>query len=340
MKLWASILKDIKLSAKNYYTYILLIFVAVFVVVAIFFVPGEFNNETSVYAYVEAKGPGSDMFLEQMRDEGMHMAQSREDILRNMEKDRSSIGLYIYQENDKMVMEFITQGYESDKLKEIMEAHMMGWAAMEAGYEPNSRVTVLESGNPSIPVNKGMLPIFLVMESAFMGLFMIAAYIYQDKEEGTIKAYAVTPATLWQYLLSKVVVFVLFGWISGLLVTVFIMGWDIQYLQFMLLLTVASIFGSVLGLVVSGLFDSFTKAMTGLFVLMFILGLSVISYYMPSFSPVYIRMLPAYPLLFAFREVLFPVGRADMVYTNILLYLAISAVLFYIAVKIHEKKLA
>ena len=36
-----------------------------------------------------------------------------------------------------------------------------------------------------------------------MGFFIIAAYIFLDKKEGVIKAYAVTPSPVWKYLLSK-----------------------------------------------------------------------------------------------------------------------------------------
>lgn len=340
MKLWASILKDIKLSAKNNYTWILLVFIAVFTAVSVFLVPEEFNNEPEIYACVDATGPVAELILKELQKDGNSLVASRDEILQRINENRSSLGLYITTEDNKLVYEFILQGYESNRLKAIMEAHIIGWGAMEAGYPVNSTVTLLESNNPVIPANKGMLPVFLVMESSLMGLFMVAAYIFQDKEEGTIKAYAVSPAALWQYLLSKVVVFVLFGWVSGLLATIFIMGLNLQYLQFMLLLTSASIFGTVLGLLVSGLFDSFTKSMTGIFALLFVLGSTVVSYYMPSFSPVYIKILPTYPMLFAFREVLFPTGNSALVYLNVLGYLAASAVLFLIAVKLHKKRLA
>lgn len=325
---------------KNYYTYILLIFVAVFVITAVFLVPEEFSNEPPLYVYVEDAGPFNDVIQKQLQGQENHHVASREGIIQKMAGNRSSVGLVISMENNIMIYEFITQGYESEKLMGIMEAHVMGWAAMEAGYPINSTITRLENDNPYIPVNKGMLPVFLVMESAFMGLFMVAAYIFQDKEDGTIRAYAVSPASMWQYLLSKVLVFVLFGWVSGLLATIFIMGPAIQYFPFMLLLTSASIFGTVLGLLVSGLFSSFTKAMTGIFSLVLILGVTVISYYMPAFSPIYVRVLPTYPMLFAFREVLFPTGNPVLVYTNVLGYLSASVVLFLIAVKFHEKKIA
>ncbi|NLG89163.1 MAG: ABC transporter permease [Clostridiaceae bacterium] len=339
MKLWALVVKDIKLSAKSNYTYIVLVFVIVFVVVAVFFVPDEFTNDPEVFVHAGTEGLLSGKIEKALDVDEVVFYGSRDEVISNMKKDRTSIGVDITTENGKMVIEFITQGYESERLKKILEAHVMGWAALETGYEPNSYVTVLESNNPDIPANKGMLPVFLVMESAFMGFFMIAAYVFQDKEEGTIKAYAVTPAKIWQYLLSKVLVFVLFGWVSGLLATIIIMGPGIRYLQFMLLLTSASIFGSMLGLIAAGLFTSFTKAMNVIFVVAFVLGITVIPYYMPSFSPVYIRILPTYPLLFAFREVLFPTGNTVLVYTNVLGYLAASAVLFYIANKLFEKKL-
>lgn len=339
MKLWTSIVKDVKLSAQSFYTYILLVFAAAFVVTVVFLIPEEYSQDTTMYVHVGSGGTEVEDILNELEAEEIPIVDSRDEIIENMKKDRSSIGLDISMVNEKMIMEFITQGYESERLIHILQAHVMGGAAIEEGQKPNSMITKLESSQPDIPVSKGMLPVFLVMESALMGFFMVAAYVFQDKEEGTIKAYAVSPATIWQYLLSKTAVFILFGWISGLLVTISIMGPDIQYLQFILLLTAASAFGTVLGLIAAGLFGSFTKAMNVIFVVAFVLGITVVSYYMPSFSPIYIKILPTYPMMFAFREVLFPTGNPGLVYTNILGFSAASAGLFLVACRIYKGRL-
>jgi hypothetical protein len=90
-------------------------------------------------------------------------------------------------------------------------------------------------------------------------------------------------------------------------------------------------FGSALGLFISSFFDSMTKAMGWLYVSIIILAFAAVSYYMPAFSPLIIRILPSYPMLFAFRETLFEVVDLSYVYTNVLGFAAAAVVFFLLS---------
>ena len=139
-----------------------------------------------------------------------------------------------------------------------------------------------------------MLPIILTLNATFMGLFIIASYIFLDKDEGTIKALAVTPGYIWEYLLGKVGVIMVTGLASGFIVLIPLAGAKAHYIHFIPLLIMTNLFGSALGLFIASFFDTMAKAMGWLYGTIITLGFASISYYMPAFSPLVIRLLPSY----------------------------------------------
>jgi hypothetical protein len=148
---------------------------------------------------------------------------------------------------------------------------------------------------------------------------------------GTIKAFAVTPARVWHYLASKMGVMLVTGFLSGLIATVFVAGQKAHYFHLIILMISLNTFGSVLGLFISSFFDSMTKAMGWLYASIIILAYAAVSYYMPAFSPLVIRLLPSYPILFAFRETLYEVVDKGYVYANVLGFGAAGVAFFLLS---------
>jgi len=60
-----------------------------------------------------------------------------------------------------------------------------------------------------------------------------------------------------------------------------------------------------------------------------VLAFAAVSYYMPAFSPLVIRMLPSYPMLFAFRETLYEVSDLRYIYANVLGF-SLAGVVFFL----------
>jgi hypothetical protein len=52
---------------------------------------------------------------------------------------------------------------------------------------------------------------------------------------------------------------------------------------------------------------------------------------MPSFSPIYIRILPSYPMLYAFRQVFLDRPDPTILYGTILLFAGLSVIIFLLA---------
>lgn len=195
-------------------------------------------------------------------------------------------------------------------------------------YEDRTTVTALESAPVRLSDRANVLPIYLVLNVAFMGLFIIAAYVFLDKEEGVIKAFAVTPVKVWHYLVSKIMIMALMGIVVSTIVVVALVGFEVNFALLILTILVYNVFGSVLGLLITSFFDSMTKAMGALFFSIFVLMFGGFSYFLPSFSPIWIRFLPSYPMIFSFRELLMENGNIGYLVQNLLIFTALSAVLF------------
>jgi hypothetical protein len=132
-------------------------------------------------------------------------------------------------------------------------------------------------------------------------------------------------------LLSKVGVMIVAGLTTGLIMAAAVSGLHMKVLPFCLLLIVTNAFGSVLGLFIASFFDSITKAMGWLYSVIIVLSFTSVSYYMPSFSPIYIRILPSYPMLYAFRQVFLDRPDPTILYGTILLFAGLSVIIFLLA---------
>ena len=62
-----------------------------------------------------------------------------------------------------------------------------------------------------------------------------------------------------------------------------------------------------------------------------VLSFAAVSYYMPAFSPLVIRLLPSYPMLFAFRETLLDAIDLGYVYLTALGFSALAVVFFFLS---------
>jgi hypothetical protein len=121
------------------------------------------------------------------------------------------------------------------------------------------------------------------------------------------------------------------GLLSGLIATLFIAGGKAHYFHLIMLIISLNAFGSALGLFISSFFDTMTKAMGWLYVSIIVLAFAAVSYYMPAFSPLVIRILPSYPMLFAFRETLFEVVNLGYVYATVGGFAALAVVFFLLS---------
>jgi len=334
MKLLYSFLKDMQLSLRGFYIYIEFVFALIFVAVLLFVVPENFSHTVTVYAHLDLEGPYQAMAQQTLDQEGYDLVTlpSRAAVEASLAENRSSVGLDVHEDGGTVVYDYILQGYENQKFRNMLKTSIeAGFAERMPGYRDVTTVTTLQTNVEKLSDRLTVLPVYLALNAAFMGLFIIASYIFLDKEEGTIRAFAVTPAKVWHYLAGKVGVLLVAGLMSGLIATIAVAGGKPHYLHLILLLIACNLFGSALGLFIASFFNTMVKAMGWLYLVVIVLAFASVSYYMPAFSPLVIRLLPSYPMLFAFRETLFETANLTYIYVNVGGFLIAGVLLFLLA---------
>lgn len=342
MKLLHTFLRDLKVSYRTYYVYIEFIMALIIVAVLLFVVPENFETKSKLFLHVES-GVNSELILDSLEKDSstdVTLLDSREAVVEALKDDRAGQGAVITGDADGIEYEIILQGYESEKVRNIMENVMVtGFRKTHPDFQENTTVRVLDDQAERLSDRISYMPLILMLNSAFMGLFIVAAYVFMDKEEGTIKALTVTPVSIKDYLLSKVGVMLFTGLLTALLTTVLVAGFEVNYFYLILLLIASNFFGTALGLFIASFYDSIIKSMGALYIVIMAMAFAGVSYFMPSFSPAVIKLLPSYPLLFAFREVFLKRPDTRFILTTALGFTAAGIVIFILAVMRYKKTL-
>jgi hypothetical protein len=269
-----------------------------------------------------------DALLYETADKKIYLLDSEEDMIL-LAENKHEIGATVTMDKSdyEMYYTYYLQGNETDRLKSLlMIVHGQDDELLYDAAE-NQEIQSLADAGTQLTDRENLLPVFLTFNGVLMGFFIIAAYIFLDKKEGVIKAYAVTPSPVWKYLLSKVMVLTTTMLLTSLVIIVPLMGMRINYLILLAFLIPAGLFASGLGLLVAGYFDSMVKSFGVMYLLMIAMSIPVLAYFTPNWSPLWLRFIPSYYIVFGFKEV-FINGDMGFVLLIALGYLAAAVLLF------------
>ncbi len=98
------------------------------------------------------------------------------------------------------------------------------------------------------------LPALLAFEVIVLGFLLVAVFIFQEKSDGSIKAYCISPGGTLSYLLSKTALFAVIVLIYGLFFLLFTIGIPEQLLKISVVLLLASALYTLLGIIVEVFF--------------------------------------------------------------------------------------
>lgn len=329
-RLGGLLIKDSKLAYRNYYVLIVVAVAALLVVITHFVVPEEINTEGTLVYFVQDQHPEFQQLVGLFSQKPNSIqVSSRTELTEKMGEISNSVGVIMKEQNGKPAVEVVLQGYESQETLRALELSIKAGMNLTEFLAADTQVVRLrENAAVDVPFNLAMLPVMIVMEPVTLGFFLIAAMVFMEREEGTTRAYLVSPGRIVEYLGSKIIVMLLLGLISTVIITTLTVGMDVNWLQLAALVAVGSIFGSCVGLLLASYFNSLTKAMVWVLVLSIVLMLPQVSYFVPSFAPRYLTIMPTYGLQFAIKEALFPTGNAAVVRSSLLFTGIVALVLF------------
>ncbi len=238
-------------------------------------------------------------------------------------------------------VEVITQGTLAEENVHLLQASIDSVLAELQGTLPAAGAVagagvlreaplLLHPATAPVPFNLMPVPIMLVFEVVLLGFFIVAVMVLQEKQEGTIRAYRVTPARTLVYIVAKDALFVALSLVYGGILLGAAFGGAIDYPAALAVLALGSSLMTLLSLAVSVFFRDLSEwFFVGVGILL-VNSLPMASYMLPSFAPAWMTWLPSYPTVFAVRDILFHgAGLAEV--APALAYLLAGNLLAFIA---------
>jgi hypothetical protein len=311
--------------------------------------PGSFkvlNKETGLeesFDYTDEKTVTAKTFVKLNKETGIikgtaYILDNKEDMIR-LSNSTSNIGAtIIMDEASNFFYEYYLQGYETERYSDVLYV-LHTFSGDDVQSMLDKQITREIGGSERLNNREAVVPVFIAFSGSLMGFFIIMSYVFLDKSQGVIKSFAVTPSSVWNYLLSKTFVILTTVMISSSIVVIPIMKLKPSYLLFYLFLAVSSFAFSCLGLLVASFFDSISKAFGVLYLIMVGLMLPVFSYYISSFDPLWIRFLPTYPLLEGFKGIMNGQAEVGYILTYSLAFLIGGIILLALANNKFKKSL-
>lgn len=355
MKLWSSFVKELTIASRGPYFYVEVAMAFIMLLLLLFVVPEQFDSKMNEHLYLDfpttvtkesyiegledldgkpeavtlkAGKDKIEALLYETEDKKIFLLESEEDMIL-LAENRHEIGATItmYKDDFELHYTYYLQGNETDRFKRLlMIVHGQDDELLKDAAE-NQEIRSLSDAGTQLNDKENLLPVFLTFNGVLMGFFIIAAYIFLDKKEGFIKAYAVTPSPVWKYLLSKALVLTMIMLLASLVIVIPLMGMRINYLILLAFLIPAGLFTSGLGLLVAGYFDSMVKSFGVMYLLMISMIIPALAYFTPNWSPLWLKFIPSYYLVFGFKEI-FINGDVGFVLLIALGYLAAALLLF------------
>lgn len=362
MKLWYSFSKELRLSSKSWYFYIELVMAIIILLILLVVVPEEFDRKSKEYFYLDLPQVVSDRYTKYLLEEEdldeiaeqveveadnriftavlYETEESKIYLLESMDaldafsnSERVPVVHVRVNEDNQIIHTYYLQGYETQKLKNILLVYHNRLAGHDVIDDYSDKIKVRRLYQDAEPLNdkQNLIPVFLTFNGSLMSLFVIAAYIFLDKSEGIIKAYAITASSVWHYLLSKIGVIILTSIVTTLIITVPVMGLQPNYPAMLLFLVSSGFFAASLGLFLTSYYTDIVEAFGAIYIVMMIMIMPNISYFTPSWDPNWVKIIPSYVMLQSFKEIISVNGNMAYVMVASLGFVVLGLDIFILA---------
>jgi hypothetical protein len=309
-KFFTMMIQDLVILTRNWLFYALPFLALVIILLTNFVLPEETGtvNKPAILFY-EKEGTAFSNYLNQAGEED-HLFDSKEALVEAVKESDNSIGIVVEKGLPEPVFTVIHQGTESEVIKNYLEMSLEVISRGMSGYPmpDNYKVVSLRPQADPIPFNLMQLPFFIVMEAGILGMMLIVIMVFQEKQEGSIRAYRITPGGILRYIGAKMTLLVFLSTIYAFIIAVFTVGFSYNILQFLIITILGSLVIALIGFATCVFFNDLSEYIFVMIAIMGVIALPVMSYFMPSFSPWVIKLIPAYPMLFGYKEVFFPSG--------------------------------
>lgn len=305
--------QDLTLAWRNGHVAVV-IAIALLMVALVIFLPEEISTGPSEYVLDTISGaPVRDALVELgAQADGLPAGRVEFDAL--MSEHTNATGVVIAGTLERPQIEIIQRTAMPEESINLLRATIdLVIRSVRSGSAPEIPVDRIRPQAESIPLNLSGVPVFLAFEVGILGFLLVAVFVFAEKQEGTIRAYRVTPGGLWPYIASKTAVFTLLAVAYGVVVVLVAVGFAANWFAILGLVVWASALMTVFGLGFAVWFDNLSHWFFPGLALLVLNMLPFFSYIYPVFNPGWVQVIPSYGLVFALREALFPTGESELI---------------------------
>ncbi|MCB9760328.1 MAG: ABC transporter permease [Alphaproteobacteria bacterium] len=281
-----------------------------------FALPADFEPGVSLYVHDGTPDAVFSGWLAEALPDAQRPA-SDEALRAAIADDATSVGLSLSGTPEAPRATLRWQGHESPQGRAIMETTAWGlWVEHGGLPRPSAHtLTLLRPQAAPVPFNLTFLPLILAMDTIFLGGLFVAAMVFQDKGAGTLAAWRIAPPSSAAYLGSKLLVNAGLALLYTLIVVPLGGVGGADWPALLALVLVASVIMSAGGALLGAWFESMSAALYPMAFFSIVLSVPIFVYTVPGVVVDAARWLPTWPVIFGFRELLFPTGREGALLT-------------------------
>lgn len=304
--------QDLTISLRNSLVWFMGFTALLMIVLVRFALPSDFQLEQQrMYWYDGTQENYLGAALEQM-GLGDYILESPQALEEKVAQNPGAIGVIYQGSITHPRVTLITNGEISAQSLALVEASLEQIQAGLLGATDRRGFTIqtLNPGGKPIPPNMASVPILLTFEVLITGFMLVAVLMFQEKQEGSIRAYRISPGTTAAYIFSKTLVFTLLGLVYGTVFVLATMGLAVNWPALLAAMALGAAFYTLLGIALAVFFSNLSEWFVPGFALLVLNFLPIISYAVPTFSPRLLTLVPSYYAVFGFGEILFPTGAS------------------------------
>jgi fluoroquinolone transport system permease protein len=279
MKRFASLFtQDLLLVYRNGFVLVNGVILALMVALVLF-LPERLGIKTAEFVYDGTPDKALQSGLLQSGTDLETFYDSRSEMETALADANRGIGIVFEGSVDEPEVTFLTNGRIADENVNVLGATVDSIVAGLQGITrpDNFNIQLLRQASEPVPDNLAFLPIGIVFEVVLLGFMFGAVLIFQEKQEGTNRAFRVSPAGTWSYIWSKNVMFALMSLIYGGILLLVAFQFRINYGRILLLILLTSSLMTLSGLAIAVFFNNISE--------WFFVGVGVlIINLLPSFS--------------------------------------------------------
>lgn len=267
------------------------------------------------------------------------LAADRDEFERRMAADAGLIGVVASGAAETLRVEISAGERIPERNLALLRASVDELLRLARGSGSDGRFAVRRLGPEAepAPLNLVGVPIFLIFEAGILGFLLVAVFVFQEKQEGTLKAYRAAPGGPLPYIAAKLGVFVslsiLYG--AGVLAAAAVKGARPDWLAALSALALTSAFMTLFGLGFASFFRNLSHwFFPGLAVLLINI-VPFFSYARPAFSPAWVKAIPSYDAVFLAKDLILDPARAAEAagpFMRLAVWTAAAALFCYLAV--------